>query len=442
MHRLFDHLIILFFLLSINSFGQANVKLIFEKFNPEKITVYQTDNHLIPDYKEVDVSKSLSAQRTIYSLRIEKADHFKIAINEQAFSLHLQPNNEYHLVIDKNELIVHSTDQLNQLLKSGKEAHFKLYKHYTSITGKEKKSYDQAIENFLKEKQEQYKAMRLTTYAANTLKYSLLNIEAASINELADFHRLIKEKVLTQIDLTNHVFVQQVGTLYQNKMGTIKMIETATPIQPNPTLFFMDEIEFIPNDTLKQFIQLHQIKAILYGGYINLKPDREIIHRTMNAILDKPESATLYLMAQHLNNEMNTLKKGMELTELDLNIYGKDKIQLSELRGNIVVLDFWFAACKPCMQAIPETKELIKRSGDELTFIGVNPIDQEDTFLKVVKKKELEWPQIFTNKDDFILDKFNINSYPTYIIIDKEGKFYGRFDSREFKAALAALLKS
>src|SRR5690606_15334260 len=52
-----------------------------------------------------------------------------------------------------------------------------------------------------------------------------------------------------------------------------------------------------------------------------------------------------------------------------------DTINLSELKGKVVLLDFWYRGCLPCIKAIPELNELQKEFEDDLVVIGVNDVD-------------------------------------------------------------------
>jgi hypothetical protein len=58
----------------------------------------------------------------------------------------------------------------------------------------------------------------------------------------------------------------------------------------------------------------------------------------------------------------------------------------------------------------------------------------------MIKKKNMDWSHILTTEDDAIDAYFNIGGYPTYIVIDQEGKFYGDYGSNDFFEAIKELL--
>lgn len=97
-------------------------------------------------------------------------------------------------------------------------------------------------------------------------------------------------------------------------------------------------------------------------------------------------------------------------------------IELEDLKGKVVVLDFWGTWCPPCVESVPELRNLHKRYSKEPSFvlIGISSDGDEATWREFTEKNRMIWPQ-YRDKDRKILNAFNIRSFPTYIIIDHEG---------------------
>lgn len=97
-------------------------------------------------------------------------------------------------------------------------------------------------------------------------------------------------------------------------------------------------------------------------------------------------------------------------------------INSTELRGKIVVLNFWFVKCAPCVEEMPELNELVKeyKNREDVVFISVGRDSKED-ILSFFKSHEFIYQPI-TNPDAMkMVIAYNINAFPNNMIIDKNG---------------------
>jgi len=99
-----------------------------------------------------------------------------------------------------------------------------------------------------------------------------------------------------------------------------------------------------------------------------------------------------------------------------------EHIALEDLRGKVVLLDFWGTWCPPCVESVPELRNLHKRYSKEGSFvvIGISSDSDEDEWREFTAKNKMIWPQ-YRDRDHRILSAFNIRAFPTYILIDHEG---------------------
>ncbi|MBO9562096.1 MAG: TlpA family protein disulfide reductase [Niastella sp.] len=92
---------------------------------------------------------------------------------------------------------------------------------------------------------------------------------------------------------------------------------------------------------------------------------------------------------------------------------------LQELRGKVVVLNFWFTSCAPCIQEMPALNKLVQSyNGKEVVFLALafNDAKQVNTFLQTHSFNYTILPG-----SGEVDKKYNISSWPTSIVIDKEG---------------------
>lgn len=92
-----------------------------------------------------------------------------------------------------------------------------------------------------------------------------------------------------------------------------------------------------------------------------------------------------------------------------------------DLRGKVVLIDFWATWCQPCVVATPGLARLQKKYKDDpVVIIGISADRDKAPWKAFIEKNRLEWVQYFDERH-LIADRFVVNSYPTYILLDHEG---------------------
>lgn len=104
-------------------------------------------------------------------------------------------------------------------------------------------------------------------------------------------------------------------------------------------------------------------------------------------------------------------------------------ISMKELRGKIVLLDFWTYCCINCMHILPDLKYLEQKYPNQLVVIGVHhpKFDNEhdtDNIREAILRYEIEHP-VVNDTNGKIGQNFGFSSWPTLVLIDPEGKYVG-----------------
>lgn len=108
-----------------------------------------------------------------------------------------------------------------------------------------------------------------------------------------------------------------------------------------------------------------------------------------------------------------------------------NNVRLSELKGRVVMLNFWATWCGPCAEEIPHLNEL-HESLDPYDFelLGINLDEDQSKAKHLANKLKVNFPVLF-DKDKDVSKSFDIKAMPTTIIIDRAGKI--RHVNRGFK---------
>ncbi len=105
-------------------------------------------------------------------------------------------------------------------------------------------------------------------------------------------------------------------------------------------------------------------------------------------------------------------------------------LSMKDLRGKIVLLDFWTYCCINCMHVIPELKKLEARYPKELIVIGVHSAKfatEQGTanIRQAILRYGLTHP-VINDKDLAVWNTYGIDAWPTFVFIDPEGKIVAR----------------
>lgn len=100
-----------------------------------------------------------------------------------------------------------------------------------------------------------------------------------------------------------------------------------------------------------------------------------------------------------------------------------DSISLADLRGKVVLIDFFYKGCAPCGAAMPVLQRLHEKYKDQgLAVIGIDPIDDpvKDDMADFLAKRGIDYTVVFSSRN--LPQEYHVTGYPTIFFINTEGK--------------------
>lgn len=127
-----------------------------------------------------------------------------------------------------------------------------------------------------------------------------------------------------------------------------------------------------------------------------------------------------------------------------VDIYG-NKLSSSSLEGKVIVLNFWYPSCAPCLKEIPELNAIVERQKDkDIVFIAPAIYTSKEELLdSFLPRHPFSYQMVLINNQDY-----SVTSFPTHVLIDQDLhvvdkiRGYSPDTSRQLEEKIEELLKN
>jgi thiol-disulfide isomerase/thioredoxin len=137
-------------------------------------------------------------------------------------------------------------------------------------------------------------------------------------------------------------------------------------------------------------------------------------------------------------------QRGAALPDFDLPRLEGGRVRLSDLRGKVVVVDFWATWCPPCRAEMPWLVELAKRVESRgVAFVAISEDDPpgQVPLVREFSQQVRGLERFAVLGDPEVEERFGVTSLPTLFITDREGHLVTRLTGAAEEAAVVGLVE-
>ncbi len=198
--------------------------------------------------------------------------------------------------------------------------------------------------------------------------------------------------------------------LEQEEMAGVPCRVIAVDLSPYESVWWIDAQSMLP-----------VANRISYWNQDGTGMEYTIVLTSVNTDIDpSPETFQLQCPDNIQPQQVRgSLPLGSQAPNWTLETPEGEMMSLSDLRGKVVVMDFWATWCMPCRQVMPVLQELHDTYGDDLVVIGVNTWEQADDPAGFLNQMGLTY-QVLLGGDDVAVE-YLVEGIPTFYVIDQNG---------------------
>ncbi len=188
----------------------------------------------------------------------------------------------------------------------------------------------------------------------------------------------------------------------------------------------------------QKFVSQHQNSAALYPvlSQIDIKNDfasYEAIVKQLNiGFTEAPTVKSVQANYIKLRDERaanDPLGAGKDAPDFEEMKIDGTMMKLSDLRGSVVLLDFWASWCKPCRNENPTVVRAYEKYGAEgFTVMSVSLDKSKEAWAAAIEKDGLVWPNHVSDLKQWssrVGKIYGVSGIPFTVLIDREGKIIG-----------------
>ena len=377
-----------------------------------------------------------------FKINIEKPIVSFIHLNVFKGILYIEPDKKYQIVLPKKQK-KSKADELNPFFKES-EFFIRCLQTDSSYLNAQIKKFDKLLDYYMTESFKQFKGKVQKTVVDSIIRKIDQNFEHTDNDFFNDYkeysyaaYRLIayernKEKFISQyfshrqilydnpayMDLFNRIFNNYLKVLYASPKGKAIPYNLIKLKSLSGLKACLDSFPYLQNDSLKELVLL---KSLYDNFYKDDFPKSSILFM-LDSIQQATQIPEIQNIAQNITKKLTTLLIGYPAPDFKLKNSKGKLLSLKDYKGDFVYLNFCTPESYSCQKDFKTLQQLYMQQYEKLKIVSICVCNSYEEMKKLVKENKYKWDFLYYNKNNELLQKYNVRVYPSYYMINPEGK--------------------
>ncbi len=274
---------------------------------------------------------------------------------------------------------------------------------------------------------EKYYSKDTNTFFKTYVRYSIASLDdiqfvgARSRYEKYDFY--IKDFPIMH---DNELYMKYIALFYKNILGRFptelnnKIYQSILRSSPSLLSKALSEEVTLKNPKLRELILIKSLSEVYNGSEY---PKANIISM-LDSVSKKPLYASNSLIAKNLVARLTELAPGIKAPDFNLAQTGQDSISLKNFNGKYLYIQYIDPNFEESEKQCELLKPMYSKYKNYIEFITIMDEGKKLSKKQVNYYASLPWKKHFIPHTHAIYTKYNIKSYPAYVLIDETGVIY------------------
>jgi thioredoxin-like negative regulator of GroEL len=191
---------------------------------------------------------------------------------------------------------------------------------------------------------------------------------------------------------------------------------------------------------------INSIRFSLGVTLLQMSRDEEGVAILKEYLAKGPGAVDAEFARQLIANPVRARKR--MVPDFELTTLTGDYLTAEDLRGKVLLLDFWATWCPPCVAAVPSLRSMSHRLKDDpFRLVSISVDSDEKTLRDFIAKNQMDWSQVWDDRQAFTR-QCKIRGYPTYVLVSPEGEIlyvvsgWGQGTERELNSRVYAAVRA